>query len=383
MRYLVALLTISVGVPISATTIHAQTTYVWQDTTTSWTTPTAWNPNGPADWFAGQRLTDTLVSFGSQATIQNQPSLDNNVLVRGISIDNSQAAWDISSSFGALNVGSGGLSVMGLGTKTTMLSASVHITTAQTWTIGEGMTVNATNTFSDSGNFTKAGPGVLILAGDSTHMGSITATAGGLVLKGDRSAATGFVRGEGAIIQLANGTVLGGDVGFQASQGGTAAAQTNSPNFFGDSPGHVTIMGTMEVEKDGIVQFDIDGVTAGTQYDRVDVGNLRLAQNGEAFLDLVVSGFTPTVGQSFFIINNQGSSPIVGEFTNAPQNSLISSGGHFFAITYFADADTLSLAGGNDIALISVASPTPVPEPTLLLNLVATMLLVGSRRRRC
>jgi autotransporter-associated beta strand protein len=380
MRCLVALLTISVGMLVSATTAHAQTTYVWQDTTTSWTTQTAWNPNGPANWFAGERLNDTLVSFGSRATILNQPSLDNNVLVRGISIDNSQVAWNISSSFGALNLGAGGLSVTGLGAKTTTLSASVHLTTAQTWTVGEGMTVNATNTFSDSGNFTKAGPGTLILSGDSTHTGSITATDGMLVLKGDRSAATGFVRGEGATIQLANGTILGGDVTFQARQGGTAGAHTNSPNFFGDSPGHVTIMGTMEVEGDGIVQFDLEGLAAGTQYDRVDVQNLRLAQTGEAFFDLVVSGFTPTVGQSFFIINNQGSSPIVGEFTNAPQNSLISSDGHFFSITYFADADTLNLEGGNDIALIAVAAPTPVPEPSHLLSLAATMLLTGSRR---
>jgi autotransporter-associated beta strand protein len=377
-RYRVALLTVFVGTLGPTTASRAQTTYVWQDAVTSWTTPAAWAPSGP-DWGQAQRSQDAIASFGSRSAIAQQPNIDDNVLVRGITIDNSQAAWNISRTSGQLNLYDGGLSVTGAGTKTTTLSASVNAQSHQTWTIGEGMTVEATSAYLGGGNLTKAGLGTLILSGDSTNTGAINATQGRLVLKGNRLAATGAVRGEGAVIQLANGTVLGGDVLFQATQGGTAAAQTNSPHVFGDSPGHVTIMGSMTIDHDAIVEFELQGGAAGTQYDQVDVGGgVHLAGFGNAYLDLVASGFTPVDGQAFFIINNRGSSPVVGQFTNAPQDSLISSGGHFFAITYSADADTLSVAGGNDVALISVASPVPEPAASLLLMLAAS----GWRLRR-
>ncbi|MDZ4819487.1 MAG: PEP-CTERM sorting domain-containing protein [Planctomycetota bacterium] len=366
----------------SSTSFGAQTTYVWQDTTTSWTAPAAWAPGGP-DWDDAQQSNDAIASFGSRATIAHQPNIDNNVIVRGISIDNSQAAWDITRTFGQLNLYNGGLSVTGAGTKKTTLSADVRAQSNQTWMIGEGMTVEATSAYLGVGNLTKTGFGELILSGDSTNTGTIIATQGKLVLKGNRSAATGAVRGEGAIIQIANGAVLGGDTTFQARQGGTAGAQTNSPNFFGDSPGHVTIMGSMTVEKDGIVEFELQGSTPGLQYDRVDVGQgIHLAGVGNAYLDLVASGFTPLEGQAFFIINNQGSSPIDGQFTNAPEGQLLSSGGHFFQITYFADADTLSLAGGNDIALIATSVNVPEPSSICLLGIAAAVMLVRRRVRQ-
>lgn len=365
---------------VSTAIARAETSYVWNDTTTSWTTSSAWTPNGP-DWNDAQRSQDSIASFGSQATIAHQPNIDNNVVVRGISIDNSQSAWSITRTFGQLNLYDSGLTVTGAGTKTTTLSASVNAQSNQTWTIGEGMTVDATNTYVGTGNLTKAGSGTLILFGDSTNTGTITATQGKLVLRGDRSAATGAVRGEGAIIQIANGTVLGGDTTFQARQGGTEGARTNSPHIFGDSPGHVTILGSMTVDHDAIVEFELQGATPGTQYDQVDVGGgVHLAGVGNATLDLVASGFTPLEGQAFFIINNLGTGPIDGQFTNAPEGSMISSNGHFFSITYFADASTLSLSGGNDIALISVDAA--VPEPGTLLGLMESLLVVLFIARR-
>src|SRR5450755_3591463 len=99
----VARLAIFIAAVVLTTTAQAQTTYVWNDSTTSWTTTTAWTPNGPANWFAGFGLNNNLVSFGSQATINNQPNIDHNILVGGISIDDSQAAWNISQSFGSFN----------------------------------------------------------------------------------------------------------------------------------------------------------------------------------------------------------------------------------------------------------------------------------------
>jgi len=200
LQYRVVLFAIFIGALVSTTTARAQTPYVWNDTTTSWTTPTAWTPNGPANWSDPQIYVNALVSFPSQATINNQPNIDNNVELGGISIDDSQAAWNISQSFGSFNIAGGGLTVTGAGTntktgtgtKTTTLSASPVLVLPQTWTIGQGITVAVTNAMSGSGNLTKAGPGTLLLSGTATNTGTITATGGVLVLQGNRSAAKGL-----------------------------------------------------------------------------------------------------------------------------------------------------------------------------------------------
>ena len=98
----------------------------------------------------------------------------------GISIDDSGAAWNISGSI-PLNIGGDGLTVTGAGTKTTTLSASTNLSLPQTWTIGAGMTVAATNSFSGSVAFTKAGSGELALSNNANdYSGAITIAGGTL-----------------------------------------------------------------------------------------------------------------------------------------------------------------------------------------------------------
>jgi hypothetical protein len=372
---------------VSATAAQGQTTYVWNDTAPSWSTAADWTPSGP-DWTNSLNSANNLASFPGKATINNQPNVDNNVYVGGITIDDSQAAWNISSSFGYLNIGASGLTVIGpaansktgAGTVTTTISAKTNILLSQTWTIGQGATVAVTNPLSASSNFIKAGPGTLLLSGGVTNSGSITATNGVLVLSGNNSAATGTITANGGSVQLADGTVLGGnlslgsnDTSFQATQGGTAAAQTNSPNMFGDSE-EATIMGNLTMDDGGIVEFDIDGPDPETGYDQAIVDqNITIA---DADLDLVMGDYTPTYGEPFFIIDNKGSSPISGQFTNAPEGSIITSYGKSFMVTYDADADTDSPTGGNDVALISV------PEPINISVLMGAVLLIGRRSSR-
>lgn len=493
---------------------EAQTTYTWNDSTTSWTTATAWTPNGPASWFSDSEVSQNLVLFPSQATIVNQPVIDNNVQVLGITIDDSQAEWNISRTFGALNIGANGLTVTSSGTKTSTLSANVTVSGDQTWTNPEATTINMSGLLSGSSSLTKAGSGNLVLsnnsnnfsgaitisggtlsvtsignggapsalgassaaasnlnfdggtlnytgAGDSTDRlftvspngatitsggtgalkftstvgltysgsGARTLTLGGsgaganvlaasitdgpggatsivktgtgtwllsgtasytgvtrvsggiLVVSGDRSAATGPLVGAGGGIAVADGTKIGGDIilrpdetGFQASQAGTAATQTNSPQFFGDSE-EATVMGSMTMEEGAIVEFEVQGRDPETGYDQVEVDK-DVIING-ACLDLVVDGYTPTVGELFFIINNKGNDPITGQFTNAPDGSIITADGQSFMVTYSADFDTDSATGGNDLALIAV------PEPaTICLALSAAVLLAGHFSRR-
>src|SRR5262249_38246333 len=95
----------------------------------------------------------------------------------------------------------------------------------------------------------KNGPGTWVLTGNAAYTGNTEIREGVLGLSGDRSAATGTVFLSGGVLEVANGTKLGGNVvirqntTFQATQGGTDAAPTNSPHIFGDSPEEFEIEG--------------------------------------------------------------------------------------------------------------------------------------------
>ena len=363
--WLVASITTLVLLAVT-TTASSQTTYLWNDSSSVWTAPSSWTPNGPSNWTDPQRLADTIVSFGSQATIANQPSLGgNDVFVNGVNINSSQAAWSVSGT-GVLNVSSGGMTVIGAGNNTSTISAPIQLTTPQTWSIGPDTSLNVSSVLSGVGNLTKAGNGTLILSGSSVNTGTTTVTAGVLVVSGDRSAATGELLAAGGVIRFGEGATMGGNVTFQANQSGTAGSQTNSPHIFGDAPEEIDIMGDMTAEKDAILEFEIDGLLPDLEYDRVNVGGeVRL---DDAFLDLEAGIFSANIGDAYYIINNQGSDPIFGQFANAPEGAILHSNGHAFRITYFADLDTLGLTGGNDIALVTVPE---VPAHVLLLSAAA------------
>jgi hypothetical protein len=268
-----------------------------------------------------------------------------------------------------------------MNTQTKMTTiASASLAYPQTWTIGQGITVAVTSSISGSGDLTVAGPGTLLLPGNATNTGNITVTSGLLVLGGDRSGATGTVYSNGGAVQLANGAVIGGnvrfgpDTSFEPNQGGTAAAQTNSPNMFGDSE-EATIMGSLTMDQGTPVEFDIDGPDPQTGYDRVNVD--QDITIGDANLYMVQGNFTPSIGETFFIINNEGSDPISGQFTNAPEGSIITTAGISYQITYDANTNTNSLTGGNDVALVTVS----VPEPASGLCLAAAALMALRRPR--
>jgi hypothetical protein len=149
-----------------------------------------------------------------------------------------------------------------------------------------------------------------------------------------------------------NATLFEGNL---AQNGGTL-----SP---GASPGTTTVMGNYALNS-GDLAVDLDGLTPGTGHDQVIVsGDVTLA----GALTLAV-GFTPSLGDSFRIIDNQGANPVTGTFT---QGSSISSGGFTFGINYGA-------GDGNDVVL------TVVPEPASV-SLIAVTAAVGwgvARRRR-
>jgi hypothetical protein len=142
----------------------------------------------------------------------------------------------------------------------------------------------------------------------------------------------GILKGDGMICSLS------------VDNGGTV-----SP---GHSPGIITVNGNLT--ESGTYQTEIQspGDTAGTDYDQIVVtGNVNLT-NGS--LDVVLlNGFSPSVGQSFEIINNTGSNPITGTFSGLPEGSVFAVGNTKMQITYKGGT-------GNDVVLTVVSPSTKV-----------------------
>src|SRR5207253_2130041 len=94
----------------------------------------------------------------------------------------------------------------------------------------------------------------------------------------------------------------------------------------------------------------------------------------------VASGFTPPLGNTFTIINNQGSDPVQGTFAGLPEGAIIETPSEAFQISYHG-------GDGNDVTVTKVAldfGDAPDSYHTLLASNgarhVATGPILGSSR---
>ena len=166
--------------------------------------------------------------------------------------------------------------------------------------------------------------GTLITQGTSTIAGSFTASAGSTLRAqgspvgfGNLTVSSGFTNnGLIEITEVAgaygsqltvSGTLVnavGGTVRTLTGSGGSRTLVTNLDNdgtlsLTPGAAGTLTLTGSLS--GDGTIDMDIGGLTAGSQYDRLNMsGALTL---GNTFLNvLLFGGFTPAVGNSFTIM---------------------------------------------------------------------------------
>ena len=140
-------------------------------------------------------------------------------------------------------------------------------------------------------------------------------------------------------------TMTGGALGGTGTVGAIiASASRLAPGL---SPGRLTT-GAVRLDPSSRVEIELNGTTAGTGYDQLDVrGAVSL---DDAPLALTV-GFTPPPDSRFTIIANDAADPVAGTFTNLPEGGTIRAGGQTFAITYRG-------GDGNDVVLTAVTSMT-------------------------
>src|ERR1051325_3538885 len=178
---------------------------------------------------------------------------------------------------------------------------------------GSGLTINGLIT--GSGGLAKTNVGTLRLNAANTYTGATFLSAGTLGGTGVVSAVT--------------------SVG--------SAGKTIAPGL---SPGVLTCSNVM-LSASTTVQVELNGTNAGTGYDQLNVhGSVALSN---ATLS-VLPGFTPAVGDSFVIINNDGAEPVTNTFTGLTNGAVFAVGGLPFQINY-AGGD------GNDVVLTRVAPP--------------------------
>lgn len=177
--------------------------------------------------------------------------------------------------------------------------------------------------------FTKAGTGTMILSGANTYTGATTVADG--TLQVDGSIAHSAVTVESGATLDGDGAV--GDV--TVASGGTLAP--------GNSPGTIAT-GNLSLEAGSTLAEEIAGATPGA-FDQAEVtGTVSL---GGALNISLAAGYAPPIGQSFTIIDNDGSDAVSGTFAGLAEGATVTAGGHAFSISYEG-------GDGNDVVLTTI-----------------------------
>ncbi len=179
--------------------------------------------------------------------------------------------------------------------------------------------------------FTKSG--TVTVGGGSTFnltvaTATYTQTAGTTTVDGTLTAKGG--------IKFSGGSVFG--------NGGTLVGNVKSSGNFniGDAvaqAGEESITGTYTQTSKGVLNIDIGGTAAGTQFDQLNISGAA-SLNGTLNLDLINS-FVPTVGETFHILN---AGSVAGTFPTVNGTSINEN--EHFAVLYNSDSVTLDVVSG-------------------------------------
>jgi hypothetical protein len=260
------------------------------------------------------------------------------------------------------NTGNGG--TITIGTDTTwginngFSNAGTIDVTGGNLTVGFLVSSFGNGTFVNNGAVTVAAGRVFSVARSSYSQSAGTTTVAGVLevlsssfppnpypnmfrQTGGTTTVTGTLRSPG--MELRGGVLAGtGTVDAALEQyGGTI-----SPG--GAAAGALTTTSRL-TQVGGTLAVDVNGPTAGTQYDQLKVnGSLQLAGS------LVVNvGFTAAVGDTFRIIDNvNASSPPSGTFIGLPEGATLTAGGQDIRVSYRGGT-------GDDVTLTRLAPVLP------------------------
>jgi hypothetical protein len=183
-------------------------------------------------------------------------------------------------------------------------------------------------------------------------------TTGPITISGaiSRSSATVMNLASGGAINFTTGSLntLGGNLTLSPG----AAASVGVANTGNDVT--TGAASTLNFASNSDLTIAINGTTVDSQYQQLNVvGKVDLTG-----VDLVLSGiYTPVIGNSFILVNNDGSDAVVGEFNGLPEGKVFNPAAGAlnadFRITYHG-------GDGNDVVLTATnVAPTlaAIPDP--------------------
>jgi len=275
--------------------------------------------------------------IGGQATSNSSISIGDQVGSTGqVTVSGSTSRLESGLRLWVGIAGHGSLEVENGGTVTTSAQLYVGRDTGSTGMLSiDGGTVLANDSIYLGGNETVAGgQGTLaVSSGNIIVDQEITIWGDGtLNLSGGLLSATKIDHRQGGAFNFSDGELsvenFDGDL---EQQGGTL-----SP---GDSPGSTTITGDYSMVA-GILEIEIGGHTAGSEYD-------QLAVDGTATIDgmidiSLINGFEPELGDIFKVLD---ANILSGEFTGLSEGSTLTADGVEFDITYLG-------GGGTNVELV-------------------------------
>lgn len=303
--------------------------------------------------------------LGSNLTITNSGTISG-----GVNSDdgNNASAIVFESGTNKLTLSSGGTVGTLIGDIAVTDSLSVDPGTAA------GVNVTLDNRINDAtgiGSLIKIGPGTLTLSADNSYTGGTTVSAGTLLASNTSGSATG----SGAV--GVNSTATLGGTGTISGAVTVNNGGTLSP---GASAGQLNLSSDLTMNSGSTLKIEIGGLTVGSGYDQVQVAGALTLTSPNLVINLI-NGFTPSVGDKFYIVDLTGSTiPTAPLFGNAIGNLVMDSSGNSYLINYF---DTYpGSSAGNDISL-TFEGMTPVPEPsTWAAAVLASFAIAATRFRR-
>jgi autotransporter-associated beta strand protein len=217
----------------------------------------------------------------------------------------------------------------------------------------------------------KTGNGRLELTGANTYAGATIVHQGSFAVNNGGSTASSFVT------EVHAGAALGGN--------GTVGPVRIAPNGIVAPGSELTNTGVLSVvAANGAsalaftgpgarLSIQIGAPTPGSGHDQIAVtGGVSL--NGATLQGSLLNGFTPAPNDLFFIILNDGTDPVSGQFA---EGNLVFIDLQAFAVSYEGDSTTNSVTGGNDVVLQLVPEPT-----TATITAIGALLLTARRRAR-
>jgi len=222
-----------------------------------------------------------------------------------------------------------------------------------------GRTFTTTGNFSNAGTFT-IGSGSTFTVGGSgvfTQTGGKTTDDGTLTDSGGFSLQGGSLFGKGTIT------------------GKVTSSGTITPGDSSTATGILTDKGAYTQNSTGALDISIGGTTAGTKYDQFNPTTASL--NG-ALTTTLISGFTPSVGQQFTIMNFSSKTGTFASCDGRTNGTCPINSSEHFNITYNSNSVVLTVKSGaaplvgqfNSLRMagLSFLSPSPGLRPPSLLG---------------